>query len=111
MVRVSFPYRSTLNGGFDFVYVFSDDGKLIEPVEKWRTKTGRHGYDVYELSGGWYFVVHFSRPNNPNKPITVRYIELVVGDNDYCLKENISESRLPQAVMLKVRKIYEELTR
>ena len=108
MVPVWFPYRSTLMGGFDYVYVFSSDGTLIKPTRKERSRTGRHGDDIYELSNGVYYATWFSRPNGHNRPIYVRYIRLVV-DGDNATRSEISESDLPQAVAVKARAIYNRL--
>ena len=108
MVRVRFPYRNTEMGGLDLVFVFSNDGMLIQPIQKRRSKSGRHGDDVYELSNGVYYVAWFTRPNNPGKPITVRFIRLVVIDGGYT-EEYINEDEPPQPILLRVRAIYNKL--
>ena len=104
MARVRFPYRSTENGGFDYVYVFEEDGTLKEPEMK------EHGEGIYELVSGVYYVVHFSR--DPNKPITVRYRKMYLSHYGIFYVqafEDINEDDLPQAVKEKIRAIYNKL--
>ena len=107
-MRVRYPYRSTLMGGFDFVYVFTADGMLIKPTYKERSRTGRHGDDIYELSNGIYYVVWFTRPNGHNRPIYVKYMRLVI-DAGGAHSEEIREEDLPQAVAVKARAIFNRL--
>ena len=108
-MRFWFPYRSTLYGGFDFVYVIRGDGTLIKPIERVRSNSGRHGWDIYELDNGIFYAVFFSRANGNDKPVTVRYKQIVIDRGVVFYEGFITERGVPEQVMAKVRAIYNKL--
>lgn len=108
MPQVRFPYRATTNGGFDFSYVFTQDGTLLKPVFEERSRSGRHGEDVYELGPGVYYAVIFTRPNNPRRLPSVTYMRVTVSSNEV-RKEVISEGEMPEPVLARTRSIYNRL--
>ena len=98
-------YRRTRYGGRDETYVYKiENNELVEiqPTLSERSKTGRHGYDVWRLPAGTYIVVYVSRSNNVNKPYEVLIKKLVVSNNiewTNLLKEEImSLNELPQII-------------
>ena len=102
MARLSYQYRRTGAGGLDIAFVFKENGELVEAVQRVRSRSGTHGWDVYVLQPGIYYVVLLSRPNGP-KPITVRYRRLIV---DSSVKgQDVGEAELPQAVIEAVKRI------
>jgi hypothetical protein len=77
------PYRFTEAGGFDKTWVFTYNGDVVKPAIKQRSRTGRHGWDVWYLEPGKYVVISVSRPNihNGAKPysVTMQCIEVSNG--------------------------------
>lgn len=96
-------------GGFDFTYVFDASGKLIKPVFEERSRSGRHGEDVYELGPGVYYAVIYTRPNGTKRPITITYIRITISGNE-THKEVIGEGQVPEPVLARARAIYNRLT-
>ena len=109
MVKVKFPYRSTEMGGVDITFIFTEDGSRVEPISITRSGTGRHDYDVYELSPGTYYVAWFRRSNGGNKPIRVLLKRLIIYDEGLFRVDAIEKNELPQPVLVKVRAIYNKL--
>ena len=108
MPQVRLPYRATSYGGFDFSYMFDASGKLIKPAYEERSRSGRHGEDVYELGPGVYYAVVFSRPNNPRRLPSVTYMRVVVDVNGVH-KEVIREGEVPEPVLAKAKAIHNRL--
>jgi len=98
-------YRRTGYGGRDETYVYKiENNELIEirPAITRRSKTGRHGFDVWRLSAGTYIVVYVSRPNNVNKPYEVLVKKLHITDKpewtDLLREEIMDLNELPQII-------------
>ena len=106
--QVRLPYRATMNGGFDFSYIFNENGNLIKPAYEEHSRSGRHGEDVYELGPGVYYAVIFTRPNNPRRLPSVTYMRVTVSSNGV-RKEVISEGEVPEPVLARTRSIYNRL--
>ena len=106
--QVRLPYRATRYGGFDFSYMFDVSGKLIKPTYEERSRSGRHGEDVYELQPGTYYAVVFTRPNGPKRPITITYMRITVSSNE-THKEVIRENEVPEPVLAKAKAIHNRL--
>ena len=108
MPKVQLPYRFTSHGGFDFSYIFTQDGVLLKPAYEERSRSGRHGEDIYELPPGTYYAVIFTRANGPNKPVRVSYRRLMVSEIGVH-SEEANEEELPGPVLLRARAIYNRL--
>ena len=68
------PYRKTSMGGRDETHVFTVEGNdivEIEPKYTFRSRSGRHGEDVWVLKSGKYLVVDISRQNKRVDPYRV----------------------------------------
>ena len=104
MPRVTYPFRATQAGGIDIVYVFTPSGERVKPILKIRSRSGTHGYDVFELGPGVYYTVWLSRPNNPTKPVSVKYRRLIV-DASGVKGIDATESELPPGVINATRRI------
>jgi len=98
-------FRRTGYGGRDETYVYRIQGNElveVEPALSRRSRSGRHGFDVWRLSTGIYLVVHISRPNNVNAPYEVLIKKLRITDKPEwadLLKEEIMDlSELPQII-------------
>ena len=47
----------------------TEDGTVIEPIQRIRSKSGRHGYDVYEIPTGTRIIIEWvEHSNNPMDP-------------------------------------------
>jgi hypothetical protein len=54
------------------VYRVGEGGVVcVLPKHRLRSKSGRHGEDVWRLDSGKYLVISITRPNNVNAPYTV----------------------------------------
>jgi hypothetical protein len=78
------PYRETEYGGFDRTWIISAGGQFIRPVVSERSKSGRHGWDIWQLPAGKYAIISASRPNMQNGPkpfeVSIRCIEVTNGE-------------------------------
>jgi len=98
-------YRRTSYGGFDKAYVFKiENNELVEvqPTLSRRSRSGRHGFDVWRLEHGTYLVVYVSRSNNVNAPYEVLIKKLHITDKpewtDLLKEEVMSLNELPQII-------------
>jgi len=66
-VKIRKYFRSTSAGGYDKTFVAKPDGTLIRPI-KYRSRTGNHGWDIWNVTPGRYAIVTVSRPNLNGKP-------------------------------------------
>jgi len=98
-------FRRTGYGGRDEAYVYRiQDNELVEvkPALSRRSKSGRHGYDIWKLSTGIYLVVYIEHSNNPNAPYEVLIKKLHITDKpewtDLLKEETMDLSELPQMI-------------
>lgn len=98
-------FRKTSYGGRDEAHVYKiENNELVEiqPALSRRSKSGRHGYDVWRLESGTYIVVYVSRPNNVNAPYEVLVKKLRITDKpewtDLLKEEIMNLNELPQII-------------
>jgi hypothetical protein len=98
-------YRRTGYGGRDEAYVYRiENNELIEikPALSRRSRSGRHGFDIWRLERGTYIVVYVSRSNNVNKPYEVLIKKLHITDKpewiDLLKEEIMNLNELPQII-------------
>jgi hypothetical protein len=68
------PFRATTYGGRDETHVFMLKENVvveIEPRYSFRSRSGRHGEDVWMLKSGKYLVVDITRPNKRANPYSI----------------------------------------
>ena len=73
---INFPFRSTSLGGLTKYYVILD-GKILRPSRKVRSKTERHGEDIYCLSDeewGRTIVIGFYQSNSGKRSYDIHKI-------------------------------------
>jgi hypothetical protein len=73
-VRVQKPFRDTAYGGYTKAWIISAGGQVVKPTRSERSKSGTHGWDIWQLPAGRYAVITVDRPNLKNgpRPFTVR---------------------------------------
>jgi hypothetical protein len=98
-------FRKTGYGGRDETYVYRiQDNELVEvkPALSRRSRSGRHGFDVWRLSVGTYIVVYIERSNNANAPYEVLIKKLRITDKpewtDLLKEEIMNLDELPQII-------------
>jgi hypothetical protein len=98
-------FRRTDYGGRDEAYVYRiQDNELVEvkPALSRKSRSGKHGFDVWRLSTGIYLVVYIKHSNNANAPYEVLIKKLHITDKpewtDILKEEIMNLSELPQKI-------------
>ena len=78
-VVVKLPFRSTDMGAYTECRVYDNTGTRIEPTDIERSKSGKHGYDIYVLDKSKTYSVKCVDISNSGKK-TVRIGEIVNGE-------------------------------
>jgi len=56
-VKIRKYFRETEYGGFDRTWIISAGGQFIRPAVSERSKSGRHGWDIWQLPAGKYAII------------------------------------------------------
>jgi hypothetical protein len=83
-VKVQKPFRDTGYGGYTKTWIISAGGQIVKPTRSERSKSGRHGWDIWQLGNGQYAVITANRPNIRNGPkpfeVSIKCIEVTNGE-------------------------------
>jgi len=83
-VKVQKPFRDTEYGGYTKTWVISAGGQIVKPTRSERSKSGKHGWDIWQLGNGQYAIITANRPNIRNGPkpfeVSIRCIEVTNGE-------------------------------
>lgn len=115
------PFKRTGMGGYEKTYYITPNGDIVQPERTIRSRTGRHGSDVYKLEPSkTYYRLELYTSNSWKTTVLLKEVTLNADctetgrswtlRDDYSPEAEVplSEVDVPQAVKEAVRQILEE---
>ena len=106
-------FRATGMGGRDETHVYTLKENVvveIEPRYSFRSRSGRHGEDVWVLKSGKYLVVDITRPNKRANPYSITVWCYNISDDGTATKRELAsfyENTVDMALMRAKELVYQ----